>query len=51
MPHVAADVFEVEVFEQDEYDHYLRIAHAVGLVPAAFAVIPSLFEGVFLPDF
>ena len=37
--------------EQDEYDHYLRIAHAVGLVPATFAVIPSLIEGVFLPDF
>ena len=59
VPHVAADVFEVEVLEaaeapgmeQDEYDHYLRIAHAVGLVPATFAVIPSLIEGVFLPDF
>ena len=24
---------------------------AAGLVPAAFAVIPSLIEGVFLPDF
>ena len=36
--------------EQDEYDHYLRIAHEVGLVPAAFAVSLSLIEGVFLPD-
>ena len=63
VPHVAAEVFQVEVLEaaeasgveQDEYDHYLRITHVVGLVPAAFAVIPSLlgslFEGVFLPDF
>lgn len=59
MPHVAADIFQIEVLEaaetssveQDKYDHYLRIAHVVGHVPAKFAVITSILEGVFLLDF
>ena len=50
---MSADVFEIEVLEaaeapgveQDEYDHYLRIAHAVGLVPAASVVIPLALKG------
>ena len=50
MPHVTAHIAEVEVLEaaepsgmeQDEYDHYLRIAHAVRLVPVSFAVTASL---------
>ena len=35
---------EASGVEQDKYEHYLRIAHAIGLVPAAFAAIPSLVE-------
>ena len=41
---VQLEAAEAPGVEQDEYDHYLRIAHAVELVPAVFAVIPSVLE-------
>ena len=59
MPHVTAHIAEIEVLEaaepsgmeQDEYDHYLRITHAVRLVPVSPAVTASLPEGIFMFDF
>ena len=56
---ILAHIAEIEVLEaaepsgmeQDEYDHYLRITHAVRLVPVSPAVTASLPEGIFMFDF
>ena len=52
MPHIEVlKAAEPSGMEEDENDHYLRITHAVRLVPVSPAVTASLPEGIFVFDF